>query len=237
MWEKITARVPVLSDALLDLIRIEHGVPRWGRELDETTLPPEAGLDRTHVDFHKGCYIGQEVISRLKQRRPCEPRTARLRLRRPACRSRQGARIFSAADPCARSRPHHERRIQFRTRPSRRARLSAQGCCGRGISSPPRRKLPMLRCKSPCIRSHLSHEKNTPRTLRRTLHRPARRRRGRARNQIRGRHDRARPSSNFTKRTRRRPSRISRSSPERASTKAAPFTAPSRLPSCRPAIR
>jgi len=66
VWEKITARLPVLSEPLLELIRIEHGVPRWGRELDGNTLPHEAGLDRTHVDFHKGCYIGQEVISRLR---------------------------------------------------------------------------------------------------------------------------------------------------------------------------
>jgi folate-binding protein YgfZ len=41
-------------------------VPRWGFELDENTFPSEAGLDRTHVDYHKGCYIGQEVISRLR---------------------------------------------------------------------------------------------------------------------------------------------------------------------------
>jgi folate-binding protein YgfZ len=66
LWKKITAHVPVLSETLLDLVRIEHGVPRWGRELDENTLPHEAGLERTHVDFHKGCYIGQEVISRLR---------------------------------------------------------------------------------------------------------------------------------------------------------------------------
>jgi folate-binding protein YgfZ len=66
VWEKLTARLPVLSDSLLELIRIEHGVPRWGHELDENTFPQEAGLDRTHVDFHKGCYIGQEVISRLE---------------------------------------------------------------------------------------------------------------------------------------------------------------------------
>jgi folate-binding protein YgfZ len=55
-----------LPEALLESLRIENGVPRWGFELDENTLPPEAGLDRTHVDYHKGCYIGQEVISRLK---------------------------------------------------------------------------------------------------------------------------------------------------------------------------
>lgn len=47
-------------------LRVERGVPAWGAELSEETLPPEAGLDKTHVDYHKGCYIGQEVISRLK---------------------------------------------------------------------------------------------------------------------------------------------------------------------------
>ncbi len=58
---------PRLLDAeLLESIRLEYGVPRWGRELGEETLPPEAGLDRTHIDYAKGCYIGQEVISRLK---------------------------------------------------------------------------------------------------------------------------------------------------------------------------
>lgn len=47
-------------------LRIQRGIPAWGAELDEHTLPPEAGLDKSHIDFHKGCYIGQEVISRLK---------------------------------------------------------------------------------------------------------------------------------------------------------------------------
>jgi len=47
-------------------LRVQRGVPAWGAELTEDTLPPEAGLDKTHVDYHKGCYIGQEVISRLK---------------------------------------------------------------------------------------------------------------------------------------------------------------------------
>jgi folate-binding protein YgfZ len=50
----------------LDNLRVEAGIPKWGAELNENTLPPEAGLDRTHIDYHKGCYIGQEVISRLK---------------------------------------------------------------------------------------------------------------------------------------------------------------------------
>ena len=98
VWEKITARVPVLSDALLELIRIEHGVPRWGRELDENTLPHEAGLDRTHIDFHKGCYIGQEVISRLRSVGHVN-RELRGFVSTDGTPLAAGARIFSAADP------------------------------------------------------------------------------------------------------------------------------------------
>ncbi len=52
----------------LDRARIEAGVPAWGRELDETVLPAEAGLDETHISFTKGCYPGQEPIARLRHR-------------------------------------------------------------------------------------------------------------------------------------------------------------------------
>jgi len=50
----------------VEMIRIGRGIPKWGAELTEETLPPEAGLDRTHIDYDRGCYPGQEVISRLK---------------------------------------------------------------------------------------------------------------------------------------------------------------------------
>jgi folate-binding protein YgfZ len=50
----------------LERLRIEHCVPRWGAELGPDTLPAEAGLEATAVDFHKGCYIGQEVVSRIR---------------------------------------------------------------------------------------------------------------------------------------------------------------------------
>ena len=66
IWPLLTATVAIVDDDLQEILRIEAGVPRWGFELTENTLPPEAGLDRTHVDYHKGCYLGQEVISRLK---------------------------------------------------------------------------------------------------------------------------------------------------------------------------
>ncbi len=46
--------------------RIAHGIPRWGAEITAGMLPPEAGLDVTDISYNKGCYIGQEVISRIK---------------------------------------------------------------------------------------------------------------------------------------------------------------------------
>jgi folate-binding protein YgfZ len=48
--------------------RIEAGVPRWGREIDDRVLPAEAGLTETHVSFSKGCYPGQEPIARQHYR-------------------------------------------------------------------------------------------------------------------------------------------------------------------------
>jgi folate-binding protein YgfZ len=56
---------PTLSEEALELRRIEHGVPRWERELDDRILPAEARLDETHISFSKGCYPGQEPIARL----------------------------------------------------------------------------------------------------------------------------------------------------------------------------
>jgi folate-binding protein YgfZ len=53
------------SDAA-DVMRIEQGIPRWGRELTPEIIPIEANLEQRTIDYQKGCYIGQEVISRMK---------------------------------------------------------------------------------------------------------------------------------------------------------------------------
>jgi folate-binding protein YgfZ len=58
--------LPLLDGDALEAFRIHHGVPISGRELTEGILPPEAGLDATDISYQKGCYIGQEVISRIK---------------------------------------------------------------------------------------------------------------------------------------------------------------------------
>jgi tRNA-modifying protein YgfZ len=72
-----SARYPALRDQLslsfaffdsaaAEVMRIEQGLPRWGRELTEDIIPIEANLERRTIDYEKGCYIGQEVISRMK---------------------------------------------------------------------------------------------------------------------------------------------------------------------------
>jgi folate-binding protein YgfZ len=51
--------------AALEIARIEAGIPRFGADMDESNLPPEAGLDARAVSYSKGCYIGQEIINRI----------------------------------------------------------------------------------------------------------------------------------------------------------------------------
>jgi folate-binding protein YgfZ len=59
---------PTLAADELERMRIEARVPAWGKELDDSILPAEAGLDETHISFTKGCYPGQEPIARLRHR-------------------------------------------------------------------------------------------------------------------------------------------------------------------------
>jgi|SRR4051794_25394990 folate-binding protein YgfZ len=59
---------PTLSADEVERLRIEAARPAWGKELDDSILPAEAGLDETHVSFTKGCYPGQEPIARLHYR-------------------------------------------------------------------------------------------------------------------------------------------------------------------------
>jgi len=58
--------------------RIERGIPKWGKEIVVGMLPPEAGLDVTDISYNKGCYIGQEVISRIKSAGKVNRRLAKL---------------------------------------------------------------------------------------------------------------------------------------------------------------
>lgn len=57
-----------MNEAAAEAIRIEAGVPRFGRHMDEETIPLEAGIESRAISFNKGCYVGQEVIIRVRDR-------------------------------------------------------------------------------------------------------------------------------------------------------------------------
>jgi folate-binding protein YgfZ len=51
-----------------EVIRIERGVPRFLVDMDEDTIPLEAGIEDRAISFTKGCYVGQEIIVRVTHR-------------------------------------------------------------------------------------------------------------------------------------------------------------------------
>jgi tRNA-modifying protein YgfZ len=62
-----TGAAPVSTD-VVECLRVEHGRPRYGVDLDDTVIPQEAGLNARAVSFTKGCYVGQETVARLHYR-------------------------------------------------------------------------------------------------------------------------------------------------------------------------
>ena len=52
----------------LEALRVERGMARWGRDMTDKTLPPEAGLDDVAVHYDKGCYVGQEAMAKIRFR-------------------------------------------------------------------------------------------------------------------------------------------------------------------------
>jgi len=92
---------PALTDAgatpvgeeTFEILRIEAGIARFGRDMDETNVLPETNLDDA-VSFTKGCYVGQEIIVRIKHRGHPAKKLVGLRADRPL---EPGAIITSAA--------------------------------------------------------------------------------------------------------------------------------------------
>ncbi|WP_256199491.1 YgfZ/GcvT domain-containing protein [Verrucomicrobium spinosum] len=74
LWWPVAAGDPPLAEGMrppltseeLETWRICAGVPRWPNELNPEAFPPEAGLQERGMDYAKGCYIGQEILSRIK---------------------------------------------------------------------------------------------------------------------------------------------------------------------------
>lgn len=58
--------MPELSVEDLDIARVEAGLPKYGTDMSLENLLPETGLEEQAVSYTKGCYLGQEVIARIK---------------------------------------------------------------------------------------------------------------------------------------------------------------------------
>jgi tRNA-modifying protein YgfZ len=61
----LQAGVRQVSEQAAEILRVEHGIPRYGLDIDESTIPQEAALNERAVSFTKGCYVGQETVARL----------------------------------------------------------------------------------------------------------------------------------------------------------------------------
>jgi len=78
------AGAPTVSEAAVECLRVEHGRPRYGIDLDDSVIPQEAGLNERAVSFTKGCYVGQETVARLYYRGKPNRQLRGLRLSAPA---------------------------------------------------------------------------------------------------------------------------------------------------------
>jgi len=67
-WDRLvnTCAAQPAGHAALDVLRIEAGVPWPGRELTERVVAPETGQIERAISYHKGCYLGQEIIERMR---------------------------------------------------------------------------------------------------------------------------------------------------------------------------
>jgi folate-binding protein YgfZ len=66
LLEEFSSRWALCDSDAAEVMRIEQGIPSWGQELTNDIIPIEANLEQRAIDYQKGCYIGQEVISRIK---------------------------------------------------------------------------------------------------------------------------------------------------------------------------
>lgn len=112
--ERLTAALiergarPVAEDAV-EALRVERGRPRFGVDIDETTIPQEAGLNERAVSFTKGCYVGQETVARLYYKGRPNRHLRGLRLSAPVAPGtelRLDDRVVGRLGTVARS-PHH----------------------------------------------------------------------------------------------------------------------------------
>ncbi|HTC72823.1 MAG TPA: glycine cleavage T C-terminal barrel domain-containing protein [Solirubrobacteraceae bacterium] len=90
LWAALGARgAQTVSEQVAECLRVEHGRPRYGVDLDDSVIPQEAGLNERAVSFTKGCYVGQETVARLYYKGKPNRHLRGLRLSAPAAPGEQ----------------------------------------------------------------------------------------------------------------------------------------------------
>jgi folate-binding protein YgfZ len=117
IWSNWAQAAPSMLDAAtLELLRIEAGIPKFGVDMDENTIPIEAGLESRAISYTKGCYIGQEVISRIHSLGHVNRHLCKLRLGGVAAGADRGSELDAqgprSAPAATTGLPGHGTKIQ-----------------------------------------------------------------------------------------------------------------------------
>lgn len=91
----VRAGVVAADTAVRETLRVERGRPLFGRELGPEVIPVEAGIQDRAIDYAKGCYTGQEVIVRIRDRGHVNRHLRRLHLEAGGESPAAGTPLFS----------------------------------------------------------------------------------------------------------------------------------------------
>ena len=88
--------------AALNILRLEAATPWYGVDFDENQIPHQAALEKTHINFSKGCYTGQEIVERVRSRGHIQRQRVMLRFS-PDAVPNAGELLFAAAQNAVRA--------------------------------------------------------------------------------------------------------------------------------------
>jgi folate-binding protein YgfZ len=91
--DKLAAAIRPVGLDSCEISRIENGLPRFGVDMDESNLAPEA-LKENAISYSKGCYIGQEVIARIRTYGQVAKALRRLHLANDHALPSKGEKVF-----------------------------------------------------------------------------------------------------------------------------------------------
>jgi folate-binding protein YgfZ len=125
LWDALVkAGARPTGTAALNLFRISRGIPQFGEDIRERDLPQETGQTRA-LNFTKGCYLGQEIVERIRSRGAVHRQFTAFGVE--GTLPEPGAKILATKKKSARSRAARFCRCPAEI--ARRVRLSAtRGC-------------------------------------------------------------------------------------------------------------